>query len=326
MLRPGRAHLGHGGLQLGIEHLHHAAPFGAGVLPGESEIAHQLAEPLEAPRILARLAFGELDEQDGLGILAHHRVDGRLEHGDLARQAQHGAVDQLDRDRAELDDVLGHVHRLVEAAEVAGADRARADQRRELELDRRREGERAFRSDQDMRQIEIVAARHQGVEIIAADPPLDLGEPGLDLAGLRGRERQQIGRERPQRRGRRNIRQIARDRPEMRPAAVGQHRIDRLHVLARIAVAQRAGAAGIVAHHAADGGARGGRDVDREPQAVGLEPPVELVEHDAGLDPAAGIGDIDLDQAVEIFRAVDDQQFVDGLARIARCRRRAAAP
>jgi len=208
----------------------------------------------------------------------------------------------------------GHVHGLVEAAEMAGADGARSDQRCELELDLGREGERALRPDQDVRQVEIVAARHQRVEVIAADPPLDLREPGLDLLRLRGREPEQALRQGMQRRGHRDIGQVARDRPEMGPAAVGQNRIDRLHVLARVAVAERAGAAGIVAHHAADGGARSGRDVDRKPQPMGLELPVELVEHDAGLDHAAGVGDIERDHMIEIFRAVDDERFVNRLS------------
>ena len=197
---------------------------------------------------------------------------------------------------------------------MAGAHHTRADQGRELEFYLGRERERAFRADQDVREIEIVAARHQGIEVVAADPALDLREPGLDLVRLRGREGEQALRQGMQRRVERNIRQIARARPETRPTAVGQHRVDRLHVLARIAVAQRAGAAGIVAHHAPDGGARCGRDVDRKPQTMGLEPPVELIEHDAGLDHAAGVGDIELDDVIEIFRAVDDERFVDGLA------------
>ena len=49
------------------------------------------------------------------------------------------------------------VHRLVEAAEVAGADRAPAEQRRELQFDRGGEGERALRADQDVREIDVVA-------------------------------------------------------------------------------------------------------------------------------------------------------------------------
>ena len=162
-----------------------------------------------------------------------------------------------------------------------------ADERRELELDPGREGERAFGADQDMREIEVVAAGRQRVEIVAADPALHLREVRLDLLGLRRRRARQVARQRHQRRswpaGRRG--RARRDRNARR--SVRHDGVDREHVLAGVAVAQRARAAGIVAHHAADGGARGGRDVDREPQAVRLEPAVELVEHDAGLDHAA---------------------------------------
>src|SRR5919197_1219611 len=48
-----------------------------------------------------------------------------------------------------------------------------------------------------------------------------------------------------------------------------------------------------------------------------LEPAIELVEHDAGLDDAAAAGHVKLDDVVEIFRAVDDQR---GIARLARLR------
>src|SRR5262249_31519330 len=77
---------------------------------------------------------------------------------------------------------------------------------------------------------------------------------------------------------------------------------------------------GIVADHAADGGARGGRDVDRKPQPLRLEPPVELVENDPGLDYTAPAGHVELDQVVEIFRAVDDERGIDRLPRLRRAR------
>ena len=121
-----------------------------------------------------------------------------------------------------------------------------------------------------MREVEIVAAGHQRVEIVAADPALHLGKVRFDRVGLARGEREQIARERHERRLPRQVGEVARDRTEMRLRAVRQHRVDREHVLARVAVAQRARAAGIVADHAADGGARGGRDVDRKPQAVRL--------------------------------------------------------
>jgi hypothetical protein len=110
-------------------------------------------------------------------------------------------------------------------------------------------------------------------------------------------------------------------RAEADLAAVGEQRIDGQHMIAHDAVADRAGAAGVVARHAAERGPRGGRDVDRKPQAMGLERPVQFVQHDAGLDHAAPVGGIDLDDAVEVPRGVEDQRLIDRLAAL----RRAAA-
>ena len=145
------------------------------------------------------VVLGKFDEQHGLRIAAHHRLDRGAEHRDLARQPQHGAIDQLDRDRAELDDVLRGVHRLKETAEMAGAHRACAEQGRKLELDAGGERERALGADEKMRKIEIVAAGHQRVEIVAADPALELGETRFDLVRFPRREHQEIPRERQQR-------------------------------------------------------------------------------------------------------------------------------
>ena len=310
----GGAHLGDGGLQLGIEHLDHPAPFCAAVGPSEAEIADHLVEPPQAAHVLALVVLGELHEQDRGGIAAHDRVDRGLEHRDLAGEPQHGAIDELDRDRPERDDVLRGLHRLGEAAEMAGADRAPAKQGRKLELDPGGERERALGADENVREIEVVAAGHQRVEIVAADPALHLGEIALDRVGLARREREEIARQRNERRLPRQVGEIARDRTETGGRAVRQHGIDRKHVLARVAVAQRTRAAGIVAHHAADGGARGGGDVDRKPQPVRAQPAIELVEHDAGLDRAALAGDVERQHMIEIFRAVDDQRGIHGLA------------
>ena len=45
-----------------------------------------------------------------------------------------------------------------------------------------------------------------------------------------------------------------------------------------------------------------------------LQAPVELVEHDARLDQAAALGDVEGEEAVEIFRAVDHEAGIDRLA------------
>ena len=164
-----------------------------------------------------------------------------------------------------------------------------------------------------MREIDVVSSRHQRVKIIAADAALHFRKAPLDLAGLARGDGKEIADQRL-----RHIHAGIAEPAEMRVRAVGQHSIDRQHVLARIAVAQRARAAGIVADHAADGGARRRRDIHREPQTGRFQLAVKLVEHDARLDRAAPAGGIDVDDAVEMRRAVDDERLVDGLAGLRR--------
>ncbi len=312
-VEPRGAHLADRGLQFGVEHLDHAAPARADVAPGVAEIAHHLVEPQKPAEILLLVVLAELHEQDRLRIAAHDRVDGRLEHRDVARQPEHGAVDRLHRDRPELDDVLGRLHRALEGREVAGADRAAAHERRELQFDAGRKAERALGADQDMREVDGVPTGRQRVEIVAADPALHFWEAHLDDRRLARADGHEVARQRLQRRAVGDIGEVGRDRPEMRGRAIGQQRVDGDDVLARVAVAQRARAAGIVGDHAADGGARGGGDVDRKPQSVGLQLPVQFIEHDAGLDDATSVVDIELQHLVEMFGAIDDQRRVDGL-------------
>ena len=95
------------GLRPGLGHLDHAA--------GQAEIAHQLDQAREIAQLRLALLARELDQQDRLGIADQGALDHRTEGGIGARQLDHGAIDQLDRGGLQLDDVLGAVHRLVEA-------------------------------------------------------------------------------------------------------------------------------------------------------------------------------------------------------------------
>src|SRR5205814_8643343 len=79
------------------------------------------------------------------------------------------------------------------------------------------------------------------------------------------------------------------------------------------AESEEAPAGVIVRRHAADGGARRGGNIDREPESVWLEPAIQVVEDDAGLDRAAPVADVDLVDLREVFGAVDDQRFVHRL-------------
>src|SRR5215469_1573201 len=111
-----------------------------------------------------------------------------------------------------------------------------------------------------MREIDVVASGHQRVEIVAADPALYFWKSSLDLVRLARGDGEEIANQR-----RRHVDTGVADAAEMRAGAVGEHGIDRNNIFAGIAVTQRASAARIIADHAADRGARGGRNVDREP-------------------------------------------------------------
>src|SRR5262249_2805821 len=136
---------------------------------------------------------------------------------------------------------------------MTGAYSAPGKQRRELQFNAARKGERAFRAAENMREVEIVASRTERIEIVSADPALQLGEIVLDVCRVFVSKRQQLARHRQKPRLRRQIVQVAVGTAEMLGRAVRQDGVDREYVLAGIAVAQRARAARIVAHHAADG-------------------------------------------------------------------------
>jgi hypothetical protein len=87
----------------------------------------------------------------------------------------------------------------------------------------------------------------------------------------------------------------------MQGRAVRKRRIHRARVVAHGAISERPPAAGIVAGHAADGGARGGGDVDRKPQAIRPKFAVEVVEHDPGFDHATAVVEVEREDAVQVF-------------------------
>src|SRR5262249_11371884 len=111
-----------------------------------------------------------------------------------------------------------------------------------------------------MREINVVAPGHERVEIVAADPALHFWKLPFDLVRFAGSDGEKIANER-----RRHVDAGLAHAAEMRARTVGENGIDRENVFAGIAVTQRARAAGIVADHAADGGAGRGGNVDREP-------------------------------------------------------------
>ena len=180
----------------------------------------------------------------------------------------------------------------IERTEVANADGAAPQQGRKFQLDAVEIGEGAFRPDQKMGEIEppvgLAAGRGQGVKIVAADPSLNGGNRAAHLVGLARSDVEEIVEQRAtlivsgeDRQGRPARVQNAPPNRRRARASIDEH------IVAHRPIAKRSAAARIVARHAAEGRARGGGDVDREPQPVRLQPPIEFVEHDAGLDLAA---------------------------------------
>src|SRR5580704_11448283 len=122
----------------------------------------------------------------------------------------------------------------MEAAEMTSTDRTAAKLRRQLQLDLGRECERAFRTDQKMREIDVVAARDQSIEVITADPALQFRKAPLDLAGFAGRNGEEIVHQILW-----HVDAVVADTAEVRTSPVGQYRIDRQNVFPRVAVTQR---------------------------------------------------------------------------------------
>ena len=112
--------------------------------------------------------------------------------------------------------MLGRRHRIVEAREMAGAHRAAAEQRPQLELDLGREAERAFRADENVGEVVDRRIGRERIEIVAADPALHFGKARRDLVGFAKPDGEQVLGERAQLRIGRRVFQAGTDRAEMR--------------------------------------------------------------------------------------------------------------
>ena len=210
--------------------------------------------------------------------------------------------------------MLGGVHGRIERSEVADAEGAVADQRPEFQLELGRIGESALGADQQMCHVDAVRPGVEGVEIVPADAALHLREACSDFIGFASADGQEVVKQCALGSARGDVAQVIGDAAKMHVLAGRKGRIDAVHVVAHRAIAQRSPAAGVVAGHAADRRARRRRDIDRKPQSMRLQLPVEIVEHDPRFDDAAFADNIEFEHAGEMFRAVDNDAGVNGLA------------
>ena len=296
MFRPGLAHLPNGALQIRVGDLDHAAR--------QAEVRHQLHQVLQPAGALV----GKFHQQDGVGIALEEGVHRLHERRDLARQADHGAIDQLDRRGAELDDVLRELHRGVELREVAHAERALLGQACKLQMQRAPNKRACPRiRPADARRWRAAGRGGRGC---TRRPCAALWGSALRFPAF-SRSYKPFNRAmnspyEPER--------LLVHRPEAPALAAGRQRIDGEHVVHHVPVGDRARAARVVARHAADRRLRAGRDIDGKPQAVLAQLRIQRIEHHAGLHDRLGWRKVDLQHAVEILGVVDDERFAHRLA------------
>lgn len=185
----------------------------------------------------------------------------------------------------------------------------------QLQGDRRRERKGSFRADEEVGEV-----RHrfdEAVEVVAADAPLHLREPRLDLGALAIGKAEHPRGERLDALRTRDAADIV-DPSEGECLTIRQHGVHAKHVVDHLAVEDRPRSAGVVACHAADSAAACGRWLDGEEKAVGAELRIQALEHHTGLDSdGALLGVIALD-GVEVPAEVEDEPGADRLSVLGR--------
>ena len=287
-IEAGGAKIGEGGLQSGHTSTTppHCAPSRSKPRPRSPMSSPSLRQPSEIfgfSRRTRRAAGPRPPFQDGFERWS--------EHGDFA--AGPIIVHPPARPRSALvGRLLCRIHCRIERAEMGHAERALALQRREfisIAVEKA-----SVPSEPTRICARLITAARCGGERIELYPPTRRWTFGKGARPRRPRGRRSRGAPRqalpiawrpvlspvcPRRSIGRNA-----------PPAIGKHGIDGEDIIAGGAIAERAATAGIVAGHAADRGARGGRHVYWETTdraALGLA--VQVVEDDAGFDGAAPV-------------------------------------
>ena len=230
------------------------------------------------------------------------------EHRLVRRGVDDERVHQLHRRRPGVDQRLHVGTGLRDALEGGDQERLRG---RPLDQPHRRRGgdrERALGPDQEASEIDRTVAVLESVkdvvEPVAPDVPGDPRESGPDLVRQRTHDRLEPPRELPVGSAVRRI-----HRSELEATTVRQDRIDRSDVFVGHPVDDRRGPGRGVAHHAPQGRMGRGRDVGAEGQAVSTGGPSQVVEHHAGFDPGGAGLRIEMQDAVQVRRAVDDDRL-----------------
>ena len=270
----------------------------------------------------------EFDDQQRVRFADQHAIDGGAEDRDAAAEIDHGAIDQLDRLRVELHDVLRRLHRAAKRRELADAQQLARLDRMQREFDRGGEGEGALRSHQQPSQIFLTGEprdRRQHFDVIAADAAKLRGKARGDLLCFRRAQRPEPLDQLGDAAGHVGA-DIVRQQAELVLRAIGQDRVDRAHVVCHQPVAYRLRAAGVVAGHATDRAAGMRRGIDREKQAVLTQRGIQMTQHQPRFDQRRPrIADRHAGCGADVSSSLSPGRGSPS-GRTGWCRRRAAAP
>src|SRR5207237_8008235 len=98
-------------------------------------------------------------------------------------------------------------------------------------------------------------------------------------------------------------------RPNTDYPSVRQNNFGRKNMIGSGAVDRNARTGRIICDHAADGGARAGRDVGAETKSVRIKKRIQLIEHNTGADADAAIVDVEVVDLAIVARDIDDQSL-----------------
>ena len=287
-----------------------------------AQITHHLRQARKIGALRGFVFTGEFHQQNSLRFAPEKASHDGRERGVAARQVDHGAVNQFDCGGIERNDMPGQIHGLMKTGEMHHTEHLVRGQRRELQSDAFRERQRAFRTDQQVREIVLQRLRRAAglnhVQVVTLNAAQDLGPVRIDLGGFAAHHGVNFLHQRAI--SRRSAGQLAAG-AEMELVSACEPGVDAEHVMHHVAVANGACAAGIVAGHAADGRLRGSRHVHRKPQLARAQPGIQMVQNHAGLHDGFALVEIHIDDFIEILCAIDNQRRANTLAAL-----RAAGP
>ncbi len=277
----------------------------------------RLVQPVKPGHRLRQAVAEERDEEQRVRITCQDRAERPvLDLG--AGQVQDGTVHQLDCRRFAGQGGFGGLDGLLGGPEVADRDHSVSRCWHQVNGGLGDGHQRSFRAGHYLGEVEqprVASAPGQPVEPVPARLPPKARVTGRDRVGVPQRQLRQFPVKRPLqgRRRRQAGPLLPGDRAERRVARIRQHHVERAHVVDRHAVAHRMTAGRVVADHSADRGPVRRRGVGAEQQPAGGGGHVQLLLHDAWLNPGGSGFGVDVKDPVHMPGEVHHDGGTDGL-------------